>query len=54
MRRRLAKLALMMLVLPLSIRAAEALADLVEADRGPTKTTRVLRQSSKLGRRLAR
>jgi hypothetical protein len=54
MKRRLTRMALMMVALPLGVRAAEAIADHLEAGRGPSTATKVLRQSSSLGRRLAR
>ena len=54
MRRRLAKVALMMVVLPLGARAAEVIADRLEAGRSPSTTTKLLRRGSSIGRRLAR
>ncbi len=43
-----------MVVLPLGARAAEVIADRLEAGRSPSTTTKLLRRSSSLGRRLAR
>ena len=43
----------MMVALPLGVRTAEVIADRLEARRGPSTATRLLRQSSNLGRRVA-
>lgn len=54
MRRRLAKLLLMTLVFPAAVRTADLIADRLEAERGPSTATRLLRRGSSLGGRLVR
>jgi hypothetical protein len=54
MKRRLAKMAFMMVILPLGVRAAEVVADHLEAERTHTTARRLLRGTSKLGRRWVR
>ena len=54
MRRRLAGMALMTVALPLGVRAADAIADRLEAGGNPTTATKLLRRSSSLGRWLSR
>lgn len=44
----------MALVLPVAIRTADTIADRLEADRGATTSTKLLRHGSRLGRRLVR
>jgi hypothetical protein len=54
MRRRLLRLAVVMVVLPLAAKAADEVADRMELARGPSRPTRLLRQGSSLSRRVAR
>ena len=54
MRRRLVRLLLTTLVFPAAVRTADVIADRLEAERGPSTTTRLLRRGSTLGRRLVR
>jgi hypothetical protein len=54
MRRRLIRMTLFMVVLPLVIRFAEAVADHLEATRGPSAPSTLLRRGSKVGRWIAR
>ncbi|HET6964953.1 MAG TPA: hypothetical protein VFH58_09290 [Acidimicrobiales bacterium] len=51
MRRRLLRLAVVTVVLPLAVKAAESTADRLEAVNGPSAGTRLLRHGSRLGRR---
>jgi hypothetical protein len=53
MRKRLIRLALMFVVVPAAVRGAEVVADRLEAQSGPSRSSRALRQASAAGRRLA-
>lgn len=53
MRRRLLRLAVVTVVVPLAVKAAESTADRLEATRGPSAGSRLLRHGSRLGRRFA-
>ncbi len=52
MRRRLLRLALVTVALPLAVKAAESTADRLESVNGPSAGTRLLRHGSRLGRQL--
>ena len=54
MKRRFATMALTLVVVPLGARAADTIADRLEAGHSPTTATKLLRRSSSLGRRLTR
>ena len=52
MRRRLLRLAILSLVVPLALEAMESAADRLDAAKGPTPASKRLRQASRVGRRL--
>lgn len=52
MRRRLIRLALAFVVVPTAIRVAELVAEQMEAQKGPSTSSRTLRRASAVGRRL--
>jgi hypothetical protein len=54
MRRRLLRLALLSIVVPLVLEVMETVANQLEANKGPTTTSRSLRQASVMGRRVVR
>ncbi len=54
MRRRLIRMGLAMVVLPLAIRLAESSADRLEAVNGPSTGSNLLRRGSAVARRYAR
>lgn len=54
MRRRLIRLALLSVVVPLALEAMESAADRLEAANGPSKATKRMRQASSVGRRLSK
>lgn len=54
MRRRLLRLALLSVVVPVALEAVDYVADRLEASGGPTSATRTMRRASTVGRRLSR
>ena len=54
MRRRLVRMALVMVVVPVAVHLAESTADRMEAVHGPSTGSRALRRSSAIGRRWTR
>lgn len=54
MRRRLLRLALLSVVVPLALQAIDSAADRLEAAKGPTPAAKRLRQASRVGRSLSK
>ena len=54
MRRRLLRLLLLTLVLPVAAALAEEVADRLEASRGPSRSATILRHGSRMGQLYAR
>lgn len=54
MRRRLLRLALLSVLVPLALEAMDSVADRLEAANGPTPAARRLRQASRTGRALVK
>lgn len=52
MRRRLLRLALLSVLVPLALEAMDSAADRLEAANGPTPVTKRMRQASRVGRAL--